>query len=130
MFNNIFPYTDFHELNLDWILTHFKEFMDQIDALNSWKDQHEMEYQELKTYYDEIVSGHFPDSMIAGLNKWLTENGADIIGEFVKFIFFGITDDGYFVANIPSSWDDISFGTTGYDEIVPGYDYGHLTLAY
>lgn len=130
MFNNIFPYTDFHELNLDWILKHFKEFMDQIDALDTWKVEHEAEYEELKELYEQILSGDFPESMIDALNSWLVANGADIIGEFIKFVFFGLTDDGYFMATIPSSWDEIQFGTTGYDEIIPGYDYGHLTLAY
>lgn len=43
-----YPYTDFHELNLDWVLNHFKDFITEIDSLNEWKAQHETEYQELK----------------------------------------------------------------------------------
>lgn len=49
----------------------------------------------------------------------------------VTMVFFGITDDGYFVAYIPESWDDITFYTTELDiflEIQP--EYGHLVLAY
>ena len=33
MFNS-FPYSDFHELNLDWILSKIKEFQDWFDNLN------------------------------------------------------------------------------------------------
>lgn len=52
------------------------------------------------------------------------------VADIVKMVFFAINDDGYFVAYIPESWNDITFGTTGLDEVVSGYDYGHLTLSY
>ena len=31
-FTNDFPYTDFHEINLDWILNKIKEFQNRIDS--------------------------------------------------------------------------------------------------
>lgn len=45
-------------------------------------------------------------------------------------IFVEITDAGYIVYNIPDSWDDIQFNTTGLDinlDIQP--EYGHLVLS-
>ena len=130
MFNNIFPYTDFHELNLDWIIAHFKEFIEKIQSLETWRTEHEAAYEELKDLYDDIVSGNFPDSMKNALENWVRINGVDIIGELVKMVFFGITIDGYFVAYIPDSWDEITFGTTGLDDFPAGVEYGHLTLSY
>lgn len=54
-----------------------------------------------------------------------------MIDEYIAtMVFFNITDDGYFVAYIPESWDDITFGTTGLDVFPAGIDYGHLTLNY
>ena len=129
-FFNKYPYTDFHELNLDWIINHFKEFIAEIDSLNDWKEQHEAEYQQLKDMYDAIVSGNFPPAMNAALHNWVVLNSASIFGELAKMVIFNITDDGYFVAYIPESWNDIIFGTTGLDEIIPGYDYGRLVLSY
>ena len=129
-FFNKYPYTDFHELNLDWIINHFKEFIAEIDSLNEWKEQHEAEYQELKDMYDAIVSGNFPPAMYTALHNWVVQNSASIFGELAKIVIFNITDDGYFVAYIPESWNDIIFGTTGLDEIIPGYDYGRLVLSY
>lgn len=127
---NIFPYTDFHELNLDTFLAKFKEFIERLDNLDSWRSTHEAEYQELKQLYDDIVSGNFPDSMKDALENWVRKYGIDLIGELVKMVFFGLTMDGYFVAYIPDSWDDITFGTTGLDDFPAGVEYGHLTLSY
>lgn len=33
-----FPYSNYHELNLDWILTKVKEIQSTIDTINSWKE--------------------------------------------------------------------------------------------
>ena len=45
-------------------------------------------------------------------------------------IFVEINDNGYIVYNIPDSWKDIVFNTTGLDISLVGYDYGHLVLSY
>lgn len=68
--------------------------------------------------------------MYTALRNWFVLNSASIFGELAKMVIFNITDDGYFVAYIPESWNDIIFGTTGLDEIIPGYDYGRLVLSY
>lgn len=56
----------------------------------------------------------------------------EIIEHYIAtMVFFGITDDGYFVAYIPESWDDITFYTTELDIFLPiEPEYGHLVLAY
>lgn len=45
-FDQKYPYTDFHELNLDWLLTNYKHIVDSIAALNSWMSEHKTEYQQ------------------------------------------------------------------------------------
>lgn len=55
-----FPYTNFHELNLTWILEKMKALSAEVDALNSWMATHKEEYQEaitrLETVENEIAS--------------------------------------------------------------------------
>lgn len=129
-FLNKYPYTDFHELNLDWTLKIVKDLMTAVDGLEEWRTSHEQEYQQLKELYDQIVSGNFPDSIKLAFHNWMQHNALDLVGDLVNMVIFNITDDGYFVAYIPESWDDIQFGTTGLDDIIPGVEYGHLTIAY
>lgn len=54
-----------------------------------------------------------------------------IVANAIKNVFFGLTMNGYFVAYIPDSWDDITFETTGWDVDIPSHpEYGHLVLSY
>ena len=46
LFNSKYPYTDFHELNLDWLLETYQEIVDHIRILTDWMDQHKDEYAE------------------------------------------------------------------------------------
>lgn len=124
-----FPYTNFHELNLTWILEHFCEFIKAIDELQDWKTEHEKEYEELKKLYDDIVSGNFPPEMYKALHDWVVNNSTSIINSLIKTVFFGL-ENGYLVAYIPDSWSDLIFGTTGLDDFPDGYDFGHLTITY
>lgn len=124
------PYANFHNMNLDWILEHMQEFKATVDSLEEWKTEHEKEYEELKSLYDDFVAGNLPEAFENSLTEWIQNNAGDIIGEIIKQVYFGLTDDGYFMAYIPDSWDDIIFNTTGYDIAEAGYGYGHLVLSY
>lgn len=46
LFNNKYPYTDFHELNLDWLLSTYQEIVDHINTLMEWMETHKEEYNE------------------------------------------------------------------------------------
>ena len=127
---NAYPYTNLEDLNLDYILKTVKQLFEQVSSLDEWKVEHEAEYDELKTLYDNIISGNFPPAMYNSLYQWTVQNSASIIESLTKMVFFGLTDDGHFIAYIPDTWNDILFGTSGLDITVPNVDYGHLILSY
>lgn len=90
-----------------------KEIVGEIDKLKDdmatvqeWIDS--FNYEPLLATVEEMV------------NKYITAG-----------VYFGLTDDGYFVAHIPEAWNKIHFATTGYDinlDIQP--EFGHLVLQY
>ena len=47
-FRHKYPYTDFHELNLDWFLGEFKVIMDRVDAIDTRLTQAEADIDELQ----------------------------------------------------------------------------------
>lgn len=73
---------------------------------------------------------------IAQIQEWIdnfdTSYAEQIIKEHIAtMIFVEITDAGYIVYNIPDSWSDIEFNTTGLDiEVELQPEYGHLVLSY
>lgn len=129
-FNYEFPYTDPNLYNDDWLLSKMKELAAAIKDLDDWRSEWEEEYENLLELIRQIEAGIFPESIQEAFKKWMQENALSLVGELVKMVFFGITDNGYFVAYIPEGWDDIIFNTTGYDINVPDFDFGHLTLSF
>lgn len=125
-----FPHTRTYDSDLGYIIKQIQDLLACCETMQEWKTSHEAEYDELKDLYDRITSGRFPDEVKAAFERWMQQNALDIIGNLVKMVFFGLTDDGYFVAYIPESWSDIIFNTTGYDINISGMEYGHLTLSY
>lgn len=79
---------------------------------------------EVANQFDELKNG-----------TWVTESIKYVEALLRAYIpvgiYFSLTEEGYLVANIPSSWDVIQFGTTGLDIDVPIQpQYGHLVLSY
>lgn len=117
--------------NLDWIVKHFNEFIESINSIDGWIEQHEKEYNELKKIIDDFNNGKFTDDFIESLKSWIVNNVNDLISYAIKNVWFGLTDSGYFVAYIPDSWNDIIFNTIGYDiDVEDSANYGRLVLSY
>lgn len=57
--------------------------------------------------------------------QWIQDNMEALISASIKFVYFGLTEDGYFCAYIPSSWSEITFDTGA---VYGRSDYGRLIL--
>ena len=83
------------------------------------------EVAELQKIVDDISHGRYVDFYIDALKEYIDEHLDGIVGRVVKFVSFGISDDGYFTALIPYTWDFITFDTViDYSSEL----YGHLIL--
>lgn len=45
-FFNKYPYTDFHELNLDFLLSEYQKIVDEINEIVGWVNNHQIEYED------------------------------------------------------------------------------------
>ena len=82
---------------------------------------------ELQAAFEKFQESGFLDYYEQQLEAWINANMPDIIKQSIMMVWFGLTDDGYFVAYIPESWDDITFDT---GMVFGRFDYGRLTLRY
>lgn len=70
------------------------------------------------------------------VKEWINNFDTSFMEELIKkyiatMILVEISNSGYIIYNIPESWKDITFNTTGLDiklKIQP--EYGHLVLSY
>ena len=125
-----FPHTRTYDSDLGWLIKDYNTLDEAIKALDQWKEETQPTIDDFKQLYEQITSGDLPEAMTEAIHTWLFENAGDIFPDIVKNVYFGLSDDGYFLAFVPDSWDDITFGTTGYDDFPTGIEYGHLTLFY
>lgn len=126
-----FPHTRTYDSDLGWLIRQCKRNLDAIEVLEAWKASTTKTIEDLQQLLDDIAAGVFPDEIADAIKNFIVKNFYDIVGDMMKMVFFGLTDDGYFVAYIPESWDDIQFFTTGYDyttSLMP--EFGHLVLGY
>ena len=137
-FFNQYPYTDFHELNIDWVLEQLKDLKSVVEQLEERTkeveelyEQIDALYQHLVELYDDIVAGNIPQPILDTILNWCKNNLYKLVAQVMKNVYFGLDNDGHFVAYIPQSWSDLKFNTSGYDinvDIQP--QFGHLILSY
>lgn len=65
----------------------------------------------IKQELNKIKGGHYISNYISALSMWVDENLQNLVGKIAKFVQFGITNDGYFYADIPDNWDFLTFDT-------------------
>ena len=133
-FENL-PYSNFHELNLEWLLKTVKRLASQYDDLGSILDDLEAAINgntaaiaSLNSRFQRLENGEYIENYIPALADWINNNLITLVSRIAKFVVFGLTDNGYFYADIPESWDEVQF-STGYDPEITE-EYLHLILNY
>ena len=80
LFNNKYPYTDFHELNLDWLLEKYQDLVNQLNTINSWISTHQIEYEDaierLQRVENELYT--FEDQINAAFDQLRTQQQAQL----------------------------------------------------
>lgn len=139
LFENL-PYSNQHNMNLDWIIAKMKEIKDYIDSLPAdLKERVERipgieaellvideRLANLEQFEDDFKNGRLIDLEVEALGDWVDANLISMVEKIVKYVFF-VLEDGYFVAYIPDSWDELTFNSQSDPEQA---DYGSLILTW
>ena len=102
-----------------------EHYLDYIaEMMNSWNVEFTEQMQAEFAAMWEAIHGEFKNTF----EPWFNEHIDDYLTDALKQqVFFGLTLDGYFVAYIPDSWDEIIFDTGA---VYGREDYGRLILKY
>ena len=79
----------------------------------------------LQEEFEKFKDGDMLDFYEKQIQAWIDANMERLIKRAIKFVYFGLTSDGYFCAYIPDSWDEITFDTGA---VYGRSDYGRLIL--
>lgn len=99
-----------------------EQYLDFVAKLtNDWVGEYT---DEVQAKLDELEALLW-NGLEGAVDKWINENLTYVFTKVAKQVYFGINEQGYFVAYIPDGWDDIVFDTG----MVYGEDtYGRLIL--
>ena len=135
---NAAPYAapgNLYQYDLYWIVDQLRKMLCNEEVLRKHdleQDKHLDGLDEctahLKTAFDALAEKLAKGDFAKGdFENWAIENMPGIIQTMCKFVFFGLTDDGHFVAYVPQSWEFLHFDTI----LTPGNPkYGHLIMYY
>lgn len=110
----------------DESLSYYEVLCKVRDKLNELIKQDEIFGEALRQLEKELTD----------VNEWIANFDTKFVQELVDkyvatMIFVGINDAGYIFYDMPESWDDIQFSTTGLDvDVASMPEYGHLVLSY
>lgn len=74
---------------------------------------------------EKVKNGDYISLYLDSLIDYINNNLKDLVGNIVKFVVFGLSQDGHFVAMTPATWQFIHWDT------IMNYNsplYGHLVL--
>ena len=85
-----------------------EHYLDYIaNMMNEWNLEFtEQIEQELTNMWQAVHEGYESE-----LEKWFKNDAERIFKEMYSMVFFGLTQDGHFVAYVPESWSEIIFDT-------------------
>ena len=79
----------------------------------------------LQAEFEQFKESGFNDYYEAQVREWVSENLDYVFTQVAKQVYFGLNLEGYFVAYVPQSWDDIVFDT---GHVYSEDTYGRLIL--
>ena len=68
-----FPYTNFHELNLDWLLRKVREYIERFEKLDGDFKKLQDNFDDLKTWVESFIDEGLKDAVDAKLDEWLED---------------------------------------------------------
>lgn len=97
------------------------------DMLGQKIEINHKDIDKLEAEFEKFKNGEMLEFYENQIAAWIQANMERIIRESIKMVYFGLNDEGYFVAYIPESWNDITFDTGA---VFGRTDYGRLILRF
>ena len=110
------------------VIEYLNRLLDEQNSIIDLLQEHDISIEQLKkdvrymeSELEKVRNGDYVSLYLNSIENWINNNLKELVASVAKFVWFGLNDDGYFIAVIPDNWKDINFDTT---------NEGHLVLEY
>ena len=108
------------------LITNNNEFIRELDAAEVNITNLQADVERLQADIEDVKNGKYVSLYLESIINWIDANLQCLVSRIVKFVCFGLTDDGHFVAYIPQTWKFLMFDTGV--EYSDKETYGHLII--
>lgn len=118
------------DISLDQLQAQFTALVGRQDSLEQmFNDLRTMvtgDIEEMQALLERIKNGDYVDLYLPSIINYINDNLQQLVASIVNFVSLGLTNDGYFAAYIPDTWDFLTFDTIPEGEPLAG----HLVLTW
>lgn len=93
------------------VINDTKEMEEVLEKFGVTIEEMQVEVDAVKKELEDFNNGKALGVYLEALSKWIDENLQELVARIAKFVIFGLDNRGYFYADIPDSWDSVSFTT-------------------
>lgn len=104
-----------------------QKMQEELAKMQTNLDGMDAQLEQTNDEIEKIQNGESTGMYLNSLSKWVDNNLESLVASVVKFVQFGVTDEGRFCAYIPSTWNFLHFYTV---EDSSSELYGHLILSW
>lgn len=105
------------------------KYNEMVDAVNTNTEDIALlkeAVSDLEAELEKVKKGDYVSLYLESIINWIDNNLQCLVSRIVKFVCFGLTQDGYFCAYIPQTWKFLNFDTgMNYSD---KQTYGHLII--
>lgn len=105
------------------------KYNEMVDAVNTNTEDIALlkeAVSDLEAELEKVKNGDYVSLYLESIINWIDNNLQCLVSRIVKFVCFGLTQDGYFCAYIPQTWKFLNFDTgMNYSD---KQTYGHLII--
>ncbi len=94
--------------------------------LQEWQATQDEVIRELTQQVEDFINGGYKEDFDQFAQEWLDANIQEALRKAAHMVFFGLTEDGYFVAYIPQDWAFVFDTIMDYSN----ENYGSLVIRY
>ena len=102
------------------------EVISSLANLNDWQEAQDAVMLQLTQAVEDFINGGYKEDFDQFAQDWLNDNIQEALRKAAHMVFFGLTEDGYFVAYIPQDWSFVFDTIMDYSND----NYGSLVIKY